>query len=91
MKHLTFKESWRDQPEFVELARPIAEAQTIEQVKEAVSKVRETIESKYPDKIQEEDIQIFIKYCDSILKEGMNDHQAFIAEMRRVWGILTNG
>lgn len=74
----------------------IAEAQTPQQVREAVQNIRRSIESKSADKMdkiqaeQREDVQIFLRYCDNILEQGINDIQAFTTEMRRVWRILND-
>lgn len=92
MKHLRSPESWRDPPEFIELTRLLAEVRTPQQRKEAMENIKRTVESKISDKIQgeqEEDVRLFLQYCDSVSEEGANDPRAFIAEMRRIWGILT--
>lgn len=87
----TREELSRDNPDFVKLVRPLVEAQTTQQVADIVRNIRETITSKYPDRVQEEDIRLFIKYCDIILEEGqMNNHEAFIRAMRPVWEMLNN-
>ena len=91
MSRDTREELSRDNPDFVKLVRPLVEAQTTKQVADIVRNIRETIASKYPNKVQEEDVRLFIKYCDTILEEGqMNNHEAFIREARWVWGILNN-
>jgi hypothetical protein len=91
MSRDTREELSRDNPDFVKLVRPLVEAQTTKQVADIVRNIRETITSKYPDRIQEEDVRLFIKYCDTILEEGqMNDHESFIRVMRPVWKMLNN-
>ena len=69
--------------EHEELAERLRKAHTSNEVAQAVQVIKQYVidHRKEKENPYEEDVRLFLKYCDNILRDGMNNGDAFLRSL----------